>query len=176
MRLAEVTRWSQGALNVRLGRGTVAHYPITFVGLDGLPTTDVVTGAPCLSVGFAGALPLEAGQPVRVSRYWALLDTGADYSYADPTVLADVSAPVIGSAGDVNGEGATTIHSGFVVLQDPQITAGSMFIARDFRREGRAPYLIVLGRSFLRIGKLNFDLREPKGGCYFDCDVETFRS
>lgn len=153
----------------------MAKYPITFIGFDGQPTDDFVAGAPCIKVGLFYDADPGGSRMVRMKSYWALLDTGADHNYADPTVLAAISASVRGRAENVNGEGPTSIYSATVVLQDPQTSVTGIFISRDFRREGPAPYLIVLGRSFLQIGHLNFDLRHPQEGCYFHCDLDVLR-
>jgi hypothetical protein len=140
--------------------------PLKFMLSNGLLTNDPVAGAPIVDVDFY--FDPQFGQheppsfiPAGRTPTVALIDTGADQNYVDPLLIRKHSCP---ETQKLTAHGATSsipsaMHAANLFFRQNGHAFQMGFIGVPLLANGR-PYPIVLGRRFLQLYALTFNIAE----------------
>jgi hypothetical protein len=131
--------------------------PVTRLGLDGLPSSDPVGGAPCIQVRFSlrAVEAVPGGYRINgMHETWALLDTGADFNVIGREYLADArfNDQVVTSNG-LNGAHQSRSFPVTFDLGGEFHTTGALEGAPGWV----CPWRVILGRKFLQMTRFHWD-------------------
>lgn len=98
-------------------------------------------------------------KPVQTSQgYRALVDTGASKTCIDSGVARSLNLPIVDEVviAGVHGSDRVNIHLAQIYIPSFNLTVSGNFVAVKLHESGQ-PYGALLGRSFLRNFKLEYD-------------------
>jgi hypothetical protein len=144
--------------------------PVIFRLDNGTPTTDTVSGKPCITIHYTPQVERLNGtfDPQLMVQIFAMIDTGATYNVVDDTVCA--ASPILRHvpAQGFLSAGVAAVRRGTLMFTDSDdliIPCQDEFCSAPIVGEA---YKAIIGRSFLKVCKLVYDGPSQDYKLYFD--------